>query len=414
MEGGGVLRRLLEVSTDPAWSYLVALFLPYLFALLLTPRVRRLAVRLGWLDHPSGRKQHGTAVPLLGGVAVFGSAFLGVLLGTLVSEPIRVALLGPGSLGALGAGVAAVVALGLYDDLRDLRPWQKLVAQVSIAGATWFLGFHCAAVQLPFGWGVIDAPLASFLITVGWIVLVTNAFNLIDGIDGLTAGIGIAAVLTIVVLAAENGASVSMLGALALSGALSAFLRYNLPPARIYLGDSGAMAVGYTIAVLSVASYQKAPTAMVLLVPILVLGVPLLDTLLAVIRRTRGHLREHGLSAVHPLEIATAIMRADRGHVHYLLMRSGWSVRSVLLTLYAMAVAFGGLALWTREASPTDRWLLWLALLAGSFVALRVLERRVERSEARDTERAAPPSVEFTPAHPGRVASAGKRVGRGS
>jgi UDP-GlcNAc:undecaprenyl-phosphate GlcNAc-1-phosphate transferase len=381
MQSADVLAWIVQKGTDPTWSYLVALFLPYLVALLVVPRTRRWALGRGWLDRPSGRKRHDAPIPLLGGVAVFVSAALGLLIGASVSEPIRIGLWGQGSLAALGLGLAAIVLIGVYDDLRDMRASSKLLAQIVIASATCALGFQCGAVQLPFGLPLLDHPVASFVVTVGWIVLVTNAFNLIDGIDGLAAGLGIAAALTIVVLAADYNASVPVLAALALSGSLSAFLRYNLPPARMFLGDAGAMGIGYTTAVLSIASYQKGPTAMVLVVPILALGVPVLDTLLAVLRRTAGHLREHSLRALHPLEIVRAVMRSDRGHVHYLLLRSGWSVRAVLFTLYAVSAAFGALALWTRHASSTTRWAVWLALLFGFWLSLRLLEHRASRKD---------------------------------
>jgi UDP-GlcNAc:undecaprenyl-phosphate GlcNAc-1-phosphate transferase len=212
---------------------------------------------------------------------------------------------------------------------------------------------------------------------------VINAFNLIDGIDGLTAGLGIVAALTVVVLAADNSAPVPVLGALALSGALSAFLRDNLPPARIFLGDSGAMGIGYVTAVLSIASYQKAPTAMVLIVPLLVLGVPILDVLLTVVRRATRPLGERGVRALHPLGIARAVMQADRGHIHHLLLRSGFTPRGVLFTLYALSIGFALLALRTREATPTIRWLVFFGLLGGALVALRLLERRVHLQEER-------------------------------
>ena len=136
-------------------------------------------------------------------------------------------------------------------------------------------------------------------------------------------------------------------------------------------------------AVLSLASYQKGPTAMVLVVPILAIGVPMLDMLLAVVRRTARHLRERGLRGVHPVAVARAVMDADRGHIHYLLLRSGWGIRRVLFVLYGVSALCGALALWTREASPSVRWTLWLGLLGGSLLALRLLESRVRAREER-------------------------------
>jgi UDP-GlcNAc:undecaprenyl-phosphate GlcNAc-1-phosphate transferase len=362
-------------------SYVVALVLPYLVTLLLTPRVQRWAVATGWLDRPGGRKEHAAPVALLGGVAVFVSAGIGLLMSAAVSEPVRAGLLGSGSLGALGLGVAAIVALGAYDDRYDMSAPAKALAQVGIAAGTWALGFRCGALQLPFGWVVEGGMVFSLIVTVGWIVLITNAFNLIDGIDGLAAGVGIASALTIVVLAAGNAASVPVLGALALSGSLSAFLRYNLPPASIFLGDAGAMGIGFVTAVLSIGSYQKAPTAMVLIVPLLALGVPVFDTVLAVVRRTARHMGEVGLAALHPLRIGRAVMQADRGHIHHILLRSGWSVRRILFALYALSAGFGVLALWTRSVEPTLRWSMWLGLLALALGVLHYLERRAGRAE---------------------------------
>ena len=171
--------------------YAVILILPWLVALVLTPLVIRWASVHGWLDHPRGRKNHSHPVPMLGGVAVFAAVTLGLLLAAPFSVPIRVGLFGSGSLLALAGGVAAILALGLYDDRKDLRASLKLAAQIAIAVLTWLLGFRVGAVELPFGWVISASPVPSFLVTVSWIVIVTNAFNLIDGLDGLAAGVGI-------------------------------------------------------------------------------------------------------------------------------------------------------------------------------------------------------------------------------
>jgi UDP-GlcNAc:undecaprenyl-phosphate GlcNAc-1-phosphate transferase len=144
-------------------------------------------------------------------------------------------------------------------------------------------------LDLPFGWELGGGAVLSFAMTVGWIVLVTNAFNLIDGLDGLAAGVGIVAALTLVILGQSYDSAVAVIASLALAGALAAFLRFNLPPASIFLGDAGAMGIGYTTAVVALASYQRAPTAVVLVIPFVVLGLPLVDTLLAILRRTTNH-----------------------------------------------------------------------------------------------------------------------------
>ncbi len=373
-----VLGSTLEVLRPWLW----ALIVPWLLALVLTPLVAALASRARALDLPLGRKQHAAPVPILGGIAVFGAAALGLALGAPFSDPIRGGLFGEGSLAALGIGVAAMVALGTWDDVRDLSPFQKAAGQVAIASLSWWLGFRCNEIELVGGWVVSDAAPVSFLVTVAWIVVVTNAFNLIDGVDGLAAGVGIAAALVVFVLASQSGASVPVVAALALSGALSGFLRFNLPPARIFLGDGGALAIGYTIGVLSLASAQKGPTAVVLIVPFLAIGVPLLDVVGAVVRRARAHLRSQGLAGLRPGAIVRAVVTADRGHIHHLLLRSGWSVRRILFVLYALSGALGWIALEIRSATPGARWGACLALLVVGVAALRWIERRVEQREA--------------------------------
>jgi UDP-GlcNAc:undecaprenyl-phosphate GlcNAc-1-phosphate transferase len=370
---------------DPFTLCLVA---PWLIALGLTPMVERLSRSRDWMDHPRGRKQHTASVPLMGGIAVFLAAVIGVAVAGVLDESARGLWLGRGSLGALALGAGAILALGAYDDLYDVPAWPKFGCQLAIAGATWMLGFRVGTIELPFGWVIANAEVPSFLMTVGWIVIVTNAFNLIDGVDGLVAGTAIAASLTVFLLAFDNGANVPVLAALAMAGALAGFLRFNLPPARIFLGDAGAMMIGYVIAVMAMASYQKSPTAVVVIVPLLALGLPLFDTIWAILRRAVGHLRRGGRERVAPLALARAVMTADRGHVHHLLLRSGWSVRRTLFALYALSAVLCVCAVWLRSATPTQRWGFWLVLLGGGFAALRAIESRVERAEelrARET-----------------------------
>jgi UDP-GlcNAc:undecaprenyl-phosphate GlcNAc-1-phosphate transferase len=169
-------------------SYTFTLVVAWLVALVATPLIIRLSAARGWVDQPTDRKQHPSPVPYTGGVAVFGSAVLAILLVAPWSDPIRSVAWGPGSLSALGAGLVAIVALGVYDDLYDMPAGVKLLGQVAIAIGTWLLGFQSGQLELPFGWVVDGAPALSLVLTVIWIVVVTNAFNLIDGLDGLAAG----------------------------------------------------------------------------------------------------------------------------------------------------------------------------------------------------------------------------------
>jgi UDP-GlcNAc:undecaprenyl-phosphate GlcNAc-1-phosphate transferase len=289
-----------------------------------------------------------------------------------------------------------MLALGLYDDLYDMRALHKLVGQVAIAALTFGFGFQVGAVELPFGFDLSAATPVSFVITVLWIVGVANAFNLIDGMDGLASGVALITVLTVFLLANQNGATVPVVAALALAGALAGFLRFNLPPARIFLGDAGALSIGYLTAVLSLASYQKSPAAVALIVPLLVLGLPLLDTILAVIRRGLSHLTARGAQGLGMRELLGAVSQADRGHLHHLLLRNGLSVGASLVVLYGVCVALAAIGFGTRGFATEIRFGLFALLLGAGFAALRLLERRATRLEA-DAARAADGS-ELAPA----------------
>ncbi|MBW2414580.1 MAG: undecaprenyl/decaprenyl-phosphate alpha-N-acetylglucosaminyl 1-phosphate transferase [Deltaproteobacteria bacterium] len=362
-------------------TFALVLLLPWAVALAVTPIVIWLATRYDLLDHPTSRKAHTQPTPLLGGVAVLVASVVGLGVALPFIEPLGWGFEGIDSLLVLGGGALAMGALGLYDDLYDVRAGSKAGIQIAIAAATWWLGFRLGSVQLPFGFVMLDASVISLLLTVGWIVLVTNAFNLIDGMDGLTTGVGVITALTVYWLAAEFRQTGAVLGALALSGALAGFLRYNLPPARIFLGDCGAYAIGYTISVLAIASYQRSSTAMLIVVPLLAAGVPMLDTLLVSVRRLFWHLRHGGVRGLHPGQVVRAVMRADRGHIHHLLLRQGFDSRRALAVLYALSGGLALLALATRHASANVRWGLLVALLVTGFAAQRWLERRAEARE---------------------------------
>ncbi len=388
-------------------TFAAILIVPWLLALVLTPLVIRVAHARGYLDHPTARKAHKAPVAIFGGVAVFGSIALGLLALAPFIPPVGGTLLGAESLGALGLGALLMVVLGGYDDLYDMRPMHKLAAQIAIAALTWLMGFRVGAIELPFELLLSAATPVSLIATVAWIVIVSNAFNLIDGIDGLAGGVSVITALTVFLLANQNGATVPVIAALALSGALAGFLRYNLPPARIFLGDAGALSIGYLIAVLAMASYQKSPAAVAMVVPLLVLGLPLLDSILAVIRRGLVHLRTRGAKGLHPWAIIRAVTLADRGHLHHLLLRNGLSVPESLAVLYAICIALAAVGLGTRELSSTLRWGLFAGLIAAGYAGLRVLERRAAR---RDHEQQARSAASAAAAAPGRIVEERRRI----
>ena len=387
----------------------IVLIFPWLVALLATPRLVGWAHAHGFVDRPGGRKSHERPTPHIGGVAVFGSAALGLALAAPLYAPIRAGLWGEGSLSVLGLGVGCMLALGVVDDKLDLRPSVKAAAQVGIAALTWLLGFRVGHVELLAGWITVDAALPSFLFTVAWIVVVTNAFNLIDGIDGLATGIGVIAMLTLFWLATGNKETVPVVAALAIAGSLAGFLRYNLPPARIFLGDSGALPLGYAAAVISIATYQKASTAMVIALPLVALGVPMLDVLLAVVRRGISHVRKQGMRGVTPGAVMRAVFRADSGHIHHLLQRSGWSVRRILFSLWVLSGALAVTALAMQDLDPTARWSVVTVCVLAGLAWLRRLERRVARLEGAPEPVSAQPAPRPASGHP-RLGEAGREV----
>ena len=372
------------------------LIAPWLLALVLTPATIRFAKRHDLMDRPTARKAHRSPVALLGGVAVYLSIVLGV--GVLVPflPGLGQIALGRESLGALALGCGLMLALGVYDDLYDMRARHKFAGQLAIAALTFAMGFQVGAVELPFGFDLSAAAPISFVVTVLWIVGVANAFNFIDGMDGLASGVALITVLTVFLLANQEGATVPVVAALGLSGAIAGFLRFNLPPARIFLGDAGALSLGYLTAVLSLASYQKSPAAVALIVPLLVLGLPVLDTILAVIRRSLSHLSARGAHGLSVRELIAALATADRGHLHHLLLRNGLPVGGALVVLYAICLALAAIGFGTRGLATDLRFGLFAVLVAAGFAALRMLERRAARLEAVAARAGAP--AELAPA----------------
>jgi UDP-GlcNAc:undecaprenyl-phosphate GlcNAc-1-phosphate transferase len=294
--------------------------------------VRALALRLGAVDRPGGRRIHDRPVPRLGGLAV-----LAAVLGTLAVAPAFgvpvVARLAAGGwgLGWLLAGVAVVVAAGVVDDLRGLGPRAKLGLQTVAAALALAGGFGLAGVTNPFTGDYVEFGILGGLVTLVWIVAITNAMNLIDGLDGLAAGVAVIGSTTLLAVSVAEGRLDAALLWAVLAGALAGFLRYNFSPATIFLGDSGSLLVGYLMSVLALQSLEKGVTAVLALVPVLALGLPIMDVVLALSRRALG-------------PEPASVFRADREHIHHRLVGGGMTHRRAVLVLYAVCVAFSALA----------------------------------------------------------------------
>lgn len=310
---------------------------------ILTPPVIRLAHLLGAVDIPGGRKIHRHPIPRIGGLAVFGGFISGMLFAAWASgvdistRGVSVYWLG------LAAAATFMLVVGLADDLWGLAFYWKFLAQIAAAVFVWYCGFRIELIGQPFG-EALELNGLSLPLTVLWIVGITNAVNLIDGLDGLATGIALITSCSVAVIAfvrAELGVTAT---SVALAGALLGFLRFNFNPARIFLGDSGSMFLGFALAVTAVRGSQKGPTMVAILVPMLALGLPLLDTGFAVVRRLYG-IGRRGRDADEPrlryvFNNFHQVFLPDRGHIHHRLLEAGMSHRKAVVVLYAIGGLF--------------------------------------------------------------------------
>ena len=303
-----------------------------LLSFALTPVVRRLAIRMDAIDHPGRRRVHSSPVPSLGGLAVLVASLGTLSLASLAGVPVIDRLAARGwELEWLLAGVLLAVATGVRDDTHGLAPLPKLALIVAAAAVAVAGGYGLRGFTEPVTGTYVEFGAVGGLVTVGWIVVVTNAFNLVDGLDGLASGVALIASTTLLAVSLIEGRDdVALLWAV-LGGSLLGFLPYNFFPASIFLGDSGSYLLGYLLAVLAIQSLEKGATLVVVLVPVLALGLPVTEVVSTVLRRSasRG---------------AATIMRADRGHIHHRLLRQGLSHRGAVLTLYAVCAGLGALA----------------------------------------------------------------------
>src|SRR5829696_7448451 len=257
-------------------TYLTLFAVALSSSLVLTPVVRRLAQRLGWMDIPKDeRRLHELPIPRVGGVAVFISVVFPLSLLLLVNNLVTA------SLGSYSRQTIAVLAsctlvflFGVFDDRVGVSPKWKFAAQAAAGTLLYFLGGQIHAVNVPVFGAVELPPLVSFALTLVWVVGISNAFNLIDGLDGLASGASLFAALVMLVVSFFMGHTLAIVIALALAGALIGFLRYNINPASIFLGDSGALFIGFLLAALSLLSSQKASTAVAVAIPFLSFGLP--------------------------------------------------------------------------------------------------------------------------------------------
>lgn len=324
--------------------YLLLVLASALLSLALTPLVGRGARLLGLVDAPGGRKVHPQSVPRLGGVAVVLAAGLAIIF-VWILRPGAVEPLASPAMRPFLLAAGLIFAAGLLDDLRGLGATTKLVIEFAAAAVIMSSGLMIERVTLvgatlPLGW-------LAWPITFTWLVGVTNAFNLIDGVDGLAAGITVIAGSACGAILVVRGHSAEAMVLAALVGAALGFLAFNFAPASIFLGDGGSLVAGFVLAATAITGWQKGATALATAVPLLIFALPIADSALALLRRAIARPAD-GRSVS---TILRQIAQPDRRHIHHRMLAMGWSVRRTVLILYAVTAILSLLALGTADVN---------------------------------------------------------------
>jgi len=320
--------------------YLIAFCVALVAALLLTPVVRRLALRTGLVDMPGERRLHAAPLPLGGGVAIYAAFWLALL----AAYPQPNELLG------LFVATTALLLVGLVDDYYELRWYSKLLGQLVAAGLFVALGDRIEFVTHPITGDVVYIGWWGVPLTILWLIAFVNVVNLIDGLDGLAAGVSAIGAIPLFALAHQLGRYDAAVMTVALAAAAIGFLRHNFHPARIIMGDTGAMFLGFTLAAISVGGALKGPATLAFVVPILALGLPILDTALSIVRR---------VAAGRPF------YAPDSGHLHHRLLDIGLNQRQAVLTLYAVSSFLAAAAAVVSGSKAFTSLLVGLALVCG-------------------------------------------------
>lgn len=301
---------------------IIAFFVALLTAGVLTPLIARFALRVGARKIPKDERHiHSEPVALLGGIAIY----LGLAVALISVLLVRGQGLRP--VAPLLTCGAVILIWGTVDDLVDLRAWMKLIGQLAAASLAWWWGVRIEFLEKPFvgGYWYLETW-QSYATTVLWLVALTNAVNLIDGLDGLAAGVSAIAAATLCVMAWQHRTQaeslIVALVAASLFGSALGFLRYNFNPAKIFMGDGGAQLLGFLLAAISIIGLSKSAAAVAIAAPVLVFGVPVFDTSFAILRRLRNR---------------QPIFSADRGHLHHRLLDKGLSQKQVAMVIYLIS-----------------------------------------------------------------------------
>lgn len=321
---------------------------PFVISILLTPLVRKLAFKIGAVSIPKDeRRVHTKTMPLIGGLSIYVSFII-----TLIIKK------GPLTHGEVGIIIgASIIALGGFlDDCFDLKPILKLSFQITASIILLIFGVSIISITYPFSSSIttMNIGFLSIPFTILWVVGITNAMNLIDGLDGLAAGISFISTITIFIIALLQNRIEAQCLTLILGGSILGFLPYNFNPASIFMGDIGSQLLGFLLAAISMEGTIKSATAFAVAVPILALGLPIYDTLFAIIRRKIN---------------GKPIMQADRGHLHHRLLDMGLTQKQAVIIMYLISAVLGGISIIAMQISTKKAYTLLAVVLTILVVA---------------------------------------------
>lgn len=319
----------------------IAFLLAFITSFVTVPYTIKLAYKKGAIDIPNERKVNKKPIPRIGGIAVI-IGFLVASIYLIIQGTIEKTLVlndssqyGKKLIGFL-IGIFIIGIVAYIDDIKNLKPWEKLIAQILAAIIVYLFGIRIDTINN----ATINYVL-SFILTVGWIVGITNAINLIDGLDGLSSGITLISSLSLLIIFATNNSPIiAIILITSLSGAIIGFMPFNIYPAKTFLGDVGAQFLGFALSIIAILGVAKTVTMVVLIAPILVLGLPIFDTIFAIFRRIKT-----GKSV-------KAIFKPDKGHLHHILMRQGFTQKQAVAILYAASATLGMLAIILIDEGP--------------------------------------------------------------
>ena len=341
----------------------IAFLLAFITSFVVTPYTMRLAHKIGAIDIPDKRKGHKKPIPRLGGLAIISGFIVSIIYLLIVLnientiqlngiEQYGIKLLGF-FIGILILGITCFI-----DDSKNIPALLKLLAQVLAAIIVVMCGVKIDIIAIPLLEKNINlSNIVSYIFTIGWIVGITNAINLIDGLDGLSSGISLISCISLLIIFATNGSSIlSIILITALSGGIVGFLPFNFNPAKTFVGDVGSNFLGFSLAVISILGVAKTYTVLVLIAPLIVLGLPIFDTIFAIFRRI---IKGKSLKA---------IFKPDKGHLHHRLMAKGYTQKQAVLILYGLSATLGMFAIILLDSGIWKA--LSFALLVVAIVAI--------------------------------------------